>query len=395
MFVIRTGLLGLFGSRRHDCRCGGPGRRAVDFPELNPRGLWSEAADCFSGAVSYARSVFRLIAVGGLFVWWCPVSSAAVLVELELATIVQDATAPRPLLVTAYELSFTRPSLGGTFNLELEGGQESDGGRAAHVPDFLFNFNQLLEGSPLKVGRIAWHRRWAGRWELRIGRFAPESYLDKNSYAASKTTRFLGRPFVRPTAVADPGTSLGLMVGRRLGTGGRIAYVVNDAHGTGRLTPFHTVQGEWFHAVEVQTALPGMGRLRLIPWTTEKNGRRAFGLSGSGELRLASNFGAFVRAGLENGGLARTSRLVAGGFAWEPAAGYTFALAGAYGEGPGGIRSENFYESYLRRTYGENFSASLHVQHSRRRVRGAGDTREAPTVASVRLIWIGPVRRTR
>jgi hypothetical protein len=290
--------------------------------------------------------------------------------ELEVGQLWQDVTSERPLSVTAYELGAVVPAWGGELNVELEGGQRSDGDRTAYVQDFIFNLNQMIEASAGKVGKVIWRKSWSPEWHTVIGRFAPESYLDKITYASSKTTRFLARPFVRPTAVADPGTSVGLLV-RRDFRRVRVLFTTNDANGTGHLSPSYTLKGEWFHAAEIQIPRGERGRSRLVPWMTERGGRSGGGLSASQEESLTRELGWFVRGGIDKGGLARTSRVVATGFSWEPTKVDRFAVAYARGNsGPDGRRREELVEAYVRRAFTPEFSVSVHGQHSQRSIHG-------------------------
>lgn len=305
-------------------------------------------------------------------------------VEIELDAVWEAPGTRRAAVVTAFELGATVPLWGGGFYAELEGGQRSEGGPPHGPGDFLFTRNLLLEASPLKVGRTAWTRAWSPGWSTVVGRFAPESFLDKLALASSKTHGFLARPFVRPTAVADPGTGLGALVRRDFTGGLRFAAFLNDAHGTARLSPAHTLAGEWFRALEAQWPAGPRGLTRVLPWQTSRDGRRAHGVSVSHEDRWSPRLGWFVRAGLDHGGLARTSRVAAAGLGWNHNPDTRVAVAGAAGLG-GDDRQETIGEAYIRRLVAPGLALSLHVQTSRRSSPAAARHRE--TQVLLRAVW--------
>lgn len=316
------------------------------------------------------------------------IPAGAVTIEHEFGVLAQDLADDRPLLATVYEVGAVWPWWGGTANVEVEGGQRSDGDEQGYTQDFVVNLNQMIEESPVKVGKVVWRRTWSPQWFTAIGRFAPESYIDKLALASSKTTRFLSRPLVRPTAVADPGTSVGLLVRRELFQGARVTYLINDANGTGRLSPFHTLKGEWFHLMEITLPRGRHGKLRLLPWTTERQGRDAHGLSVSYEDRISDGLGWFLRTGTERGDLARTPRLFAVGLGWDATSRDHLGVALVEARGPRGLRGETLVETYFRHAFTEELAVSIHFQQSERRQRTTG-SRDAENVVTFRLLWAG------
>ena len=313
--------------------------------------------------------------------------------EWEVGLMGQDLGSERPAGIVFYELTSTWPLAGGELVAEVEGGRiDDDENTPDRVEDYVFPLNQLREESALKVGKTVWFRRWAEGWRTGVGRFAPESHLDKVSYASDKTGRFIARPFVRPTAVADPGTGLGALVSREFGDGSRILYLVNDANGTARLSPVRTLRGEWFHALEWRARwVPGQVS-RVIPWFTERGGREAHGVSASYEVGLGGGWGAFVRGGTEQGGVARTSKLVAGGLEWAPGEDWRLGLALGWGADGADRRRETLSEVYARKELGHGVAAGVHLQTSQRE-RECAD-REQETNLTVRLVYTGKIKRS-
>lgn len=307
--------------------------------------------------------------------------------EFEAGVLWEAPGSSRSAVVSAFEFSASAPFLEGTFNAELEGGQRAEGGPPHGPNDFVFNRNLLFEASPLKIGRTAWARTWSPAWHTLVGRFAPESFLDKVTFASNKTERFLARPFVRPTAVADPGTGLGVLAHRDFTDGSRLTFLTNDAHGTARLSPAHTLSGDWFHALQVQRPHGTQGRVRLLTWLTRRHERRAHGVSFSYEDRFTPELGWFVRTGREHGDLARSPRLFAGGVSWEHDARTRFGTGWAWGRGVPEARREALLEVFARREIARDLAISLHAQSSRRTERPRVASTETQLI--MRLMWTG------
>ncbi len=172
--------------------------------------------------------------------------------------------------------------------------------------------NQLWWGQKVFEGRLAYI----------IGKIDPTSYVNGNRFAGSGNTQFFGQPFATNPARAFPDNGLGAEARGMLTREWYVTGLISDSNANSNYSPFKTIEGSWFYALETGVKLNinglGEGNYCVTGWYRDMfDGETGSGWALSFDQDLGDTLGAFVRYGGNDGNIIPVEQIVAAGISLQ------------------------------------------------------------------------------
>lgn len=183
----------------------------------------------------------------------------------------------------------------------------------------LWSPNDSTSDDYSKINQLWWGHKFAeGRFAYIIGKIDPTSYVNGNRFAGSGNTQFFGQPFATNPARAFPDNGLGFEGRVLLTKDWYVTGVISDGNANSTYSPFKTIEGVWFDALEtgIKTKFEGLGEgnYRITGWhrdTVDAGSSNGWALSFDQDL--GDTFGAFFRYGGNDGELLPIEQIASGG----------------------------------------------------------------------------------
>lgn len=178
--------------------------------------------------------------------------------------------------------------------------------------------NDSTSNSYDKINQLWWGQKFdRGRFTYLVGKIDPGAHINGNRFAGSGNTQFFSQPFATNPARAFPDNGLGVMARIAPVEWFYLHGVVSDSSADSSYSPFKTLDGNWFGAVEAglkpRFESLGEGVYRLLLWQRETDDAHGTGFSLSFDQNLGPHFGAFCRYGVNDGDMNAIEHIAAAG----------------------------------------------------------------------------------
>lgn len=210
------------------------------------------------------------------------------------------------------------------FQGELRGNPTSDEFTdMTHDIGSLWSPNDSTSDDYNRINQLWWGQKmFEGRFAYIIGKLDPTSYVNGNRFAASGNTQFFGQPFATNPARAFPDNGLGAEARVMITKQWYVTGVVSDGNANSNYSPFKTIEGCWFEALETGVKLNidglGEGNYRITGWHRDVlEGETGNGWALSFDQDLGDTFGAFFRYGGNDGNIIPVEHIVSGGISLQ------------------------------------------------------------------------------